>query len=383
MTILKGRIVAADGVFKGALVVEEGRISRMGRTATGRGRVLDFGDAFILPGFIDLHVHGLLQFGVMDAQGIMGVAAAQPRFGVTGFTPGAASLSVERYLQFADGVRQAQREAPPASAKILGAHFEGPFIAPERRGGMDAAFLREPSLEELKLYLDRSAGSLKIMTLSPELPGALDVIRELRRHGAVASVGHSAADARQLDAAIAAGATHVCHLFNAFMRPSEFSTPPWTRDAVFAWLRRRRATCEVICDMRHVPPGVVRDAAAALGPSHLVAVTDGMTGAGLPPGASRLMDGREYTTDDGVGRLVSTGQIVGSVITMNRALANLVEQCGLSLPDAAKAASSNPARVLGLRAGVLAPGRPADIAVLNSACECVATFIDGRQVHGG
>ena len=383
MTILKGRVVAAEGVFNGALVLDGGTIARVDQASSGHGRVLDFGDALILPGFIDLHVHGLLQYGVFDARDIMGAAAAQPRFGVTGFAPGAASLSVERYLQFSDSVLQAQRQAPQGSAKVLGAHFEGPFIAPERRGGMDAAFLRHPSLEEMKLYLDRLAGALKIMTLSPELPGALDVIRELRRHGGVASVGHSAADPAQLDAAIAAGATHVCHLFNAFMRPSEFSKPPWTREAVFAWLRRRRATCEIICDMRHVPCDLVRDAAAALGPDHLVAVTDGMTGAGLPPSASRLMDGREYTTGDGVGRLVSTGQIVGSVITMNRALANLVEQCGLSLPDAAKAASSNPARALGLPAGVLAPGRPADIAVLNNEYECIATFIDGKQVHGG
>lgn len=380
--VIKGRLILPNGVRRGAVTVCSGRIAAVDATG-GVGTTYDFGDALVAPGFIDTHLHGIGPYGMVETDDLLGAAALQPQHGTAGFAPTAASLSVEGYVAFGRQVREARSLAQPGSADILGAHFEGPFINPERRGGMDARLLRPPDMDECRRYLDEAGDAMVMMTLSPELPGALEVVRLLRARGVVASAGHSVATREEIEAALGAGVGRICHLFNTIMRPSEFGTGAWTEESVFAFLSRRALDCEVICDMRHVSPENVRRAAEALGPDRFIAITDSMKGAGLPPGEHEMADGRRFTTRDGVGRLVSDGTLVGSVVTMEKAFANLVEHCGVDVPTAARYTSTNAARSLGILAdtGTVEKGKRANLAVLAADYRCVAAFVDGRPAH--
>ncbi len=392
MTTVRGRVVTPQGIVDGGVTFERGKITRVGPPGQSLGRVYDFGEALVLPGFIDLHMHGLGSNDVFAAEELAAVAKMQCRFGTTGFLPGVASLSAQRYLQFGRNVRQAQAIAGQdaeggGSAEIIGAHFEGPFVNPLGKGGMDAGFLRGVDLDECRRYIDEVGDVLKLMTLSPELQGGTDLVRLLRAHGVVASLGHSRATVDQLHAAVEAGLAHVCHLFNTFERISDDTHWPWGKGPsgglLDAILDNEKLNCEVICDLVHVGPEHVRLAAGRLGSDRFMAITDSLPGAGLPPGEYTMVDGRRFSTSYGAARLTSNGILVGSVLTMNRAFGNLLDRCGIDPPTAAKYTSTNAARALGLadELGSIEPGRRACLAVLDAEHECLATFVDGRLVY--
>ncbi|MEA1949752.1 MAG: N-acetylglucosamine-6-phosphate deacetylase [Planctomycetota bacterium] len=387
MTTVLGRAVTPDGIVDGGLSFEHGKITRVGPPRQNSGIVYDFGDALILPGFIDVHMHGLGRHDIYEAADMAAIAKMQCRFGTTGFLPTAASLSVERYLQFGRNVREAQATAGPESAEIIGAHFEGPFINPRSKAGMDADYLREISLDECRRYLDEAGDVLKLMTISPELDGGTDLIRLLRRHGVVVSLGHSRATVAQLYAAVETGLTQVCHLFNAFEREGNDPHWPWLKGPsvglLDAILDCEKISCEVVCDLVHVRPEHVRLAAERLGPERFMAITDSLPGAGLPPDEYTMIDGRGFSTTDGAARLTSSGMLVGSVLTMNRAFGNLVDHCQIDHVTAAKYTSGNAARGLGLAGelGSIRPGRRACLAVLDADHNCLATFVDGNLAY--
>lgn len=380
--IIKGTLLLPTGARRGAVTVHNGRIETV-NAAGGAGRTYDFGDALVAPGFVDMHLHGLGPYGMLDTEDILGASVMQPQFGTTGFVPTAASLSAEEYVRFGRNVREAQAAAEPGAARILGAHFEGPFINPLRRGAMLAERLRPATAEECLLYLEEVGGAMRMMTLSPELPGAIDVIRLLRRHGVIASAGHSLATENEIEAAIGFGLDHVCHLFNTFVRPAEFGNGSWSLESATALLARRKLDCEVICDMRHVAAENVRMAAAALGPDRFIAITDSMVGAGLPPSDYETEDGRRFSTRDGAARLASDGTLAGSVITLDKAFANLVECCGVHPATAARYVSTNAAKALGIlgEAGTLEAGKRANLTILDADYNCMATFVNGIPAH--
>jgi N-acetylglucosamine-6-phosphate deacetylase len=248
---------------------------------------------------------------------------------------------------------------------------------------MDEAYLRPVDLNECRRQLDQCGDVLKLMTLSPELEGAVELVRLLKAHGVVASLGHSRAQPHRLQEAVRAGLSHVCHLFNAFQRNESDRRWPWTPGLLEWILIGGELNCEVICDMHHVSPEFVRLAAKMLGPDRFLAVTDSLPGAGLPPNKYAMVDGREFSTETGAARLTSNGRLVGSVLTMNRAFENLVDRCGVDLADAARFTSSNAAGALGLadELGAIEVGRRADLAVLDAQYRCIATFLEGRMVH--
>ncbi len=387
MTTVLGRVVTPEGIVEGGVTFERGKITRVGPPGPSVEGDYDFGDALILPGFIDVHMHGLGRNGVFAAEELAAVAKMQCRFGTTGFLPGVASLPTERYLQFGRNVREAQAIVGRDCAEIIGAHFEGPFINHEGKGGMDAAFLRDVDLDVCRRYIDEVGDVLKLMTLSPELEDGTALVRLLRQHGVVASLGHSRATVAQLQTAVEAGLAHVCHLFNTFERASDDTHWPWrkgpTDGLLDAILDGGKLNCEVICDLLHVAPEHIRLAAGRLGPDRFMAVTDSLPGAGLPPGEYTMVDGRRFSTSDGAARLTSNGVLVGSVLTMNRAFGNLVDHCDIDLLTAAKYTSTNAAGALGLadELGSIEPGRRACLAVLDVDHECLATFVDGKLVY--
>ena len=390
MTTVHGKVVTPHCIVDGSVEFDRGIITRVGpsvRRAAGRAADdYDFGHALILPGFIDVHMHGLGESDVFTVEEMINVAEMQCRFGTTGFLPTAASLSAERYLQFGHNVRNAQA-ATRAAAEIIGAHFEGPFINPEGKGGMDENFLRQPDLDECRRYLDEVGDVLKRMTLSPELDGATALVELLSEHGVIASLGHSRATVAELNAAVTAGVRQVCHLYNTFERSGADPSWPWLKgpengllDAIF---ENGRLDCEVICDLVHVRPEHIRLAARRLGAGRFMAVTDSLPGAGLPPGEYSMVDGRRFSTESGAARLTSNGDLVGSVLTMNRAFGNLIDRCGINPVTAARYTSTNAAGALGLAAelGSIEPGRRACLAVLDAEYDCLATFVDGDIVH--
>jgi len=385
MTWLSGRVITPHGVQRGAVKIEGGRIASVSSRPIRAKTCRDYGDAYIVPGFVDVHVHGIGPHGFSDADEILGAARWEVRFGTTGFLPSVASCDEERYIRFGREIRKAQLEKRPDAARILGAHFEGPFINPERKGGMNAAYLRPMDIRECARYADELGNVLRMMTLSPELDGSEEVIRFLSDHGVVVSIGHSDASPEQLHRAVKAGLRHVCHLYNTFKRHTPTRQGLWVTDLIAAILAEDSLTCEVICDMHHVSPENVKFTARILGPDRFVAITDAMTGAGLPEGEYTTSDGRRYSTEGGIARVVPEGTVVGSVLTMDRAFRNLVEVAGVDPAIAARFTATNPARVLGLaqETGSIEPGKRADLAVIGDDYRVIATFVGGEQAHGG
>ncbi|HID10300.1 MAG TPA: N-acetylglucosamine-6-phosphate deacetylase [Candidatus Latescibacteria bacterium] len=381
MLVLRGTVVAPDGVHPGWEVRIEGeRISEVGPPSGQTSEeVLDFGEAWVMPGFIDLHTHGLGPHDPKSREGIVGMAEWKVRFGTTGFLPSLASATEEEYLRFLDDVRSVQDDPPEKGARVLGGHMEGPFVNPKTKGGMDERFLRLPDPEEYRKYL---VPQLKLMTLAPELPGALELIRALRDNGTVASAGHSDAGLEDMERAVEAGLSHVCHLFNAFPERPEREKGVKQPSLLEICLATEGLTAEVNGDGIHVHPLMIRLAVRAMGVENVVLITDSMEGTGLPEGVYRMTDGRRYRTRKGdVARLVDSPDIiVGSVLTMERGVKNLAELCGFSLHVASRMASLNPARVLGMEKeiGSIEPGKLADIAVLDHEYRVVMTLVGGE-----
>lgn len=383
MKYIKGRIVTPNGIVSGAVGVDHGRIIGVGSTATDE--VFDYGSNLVVPGFIDIHIHGIGPYTMFSEGDIVCAAKLQLKYGTTAFLPTAASMTDAAYMEFAENTLSAQKRARGKGAIIIGAHFEGPFINPAKKGGMDAKYLQSMSLQSCCRYVE--TGVLKYMTLSPELPGSEEVIRHLVKSGVVVSLGHTKATREEMLSAVDSGASSVCHLFNTFDRTGELEPGVWKPGLVESILVNNNLSCELICDMNHVLPEYVRLAEASLRPNRFIAITDSMTGAGLPPGDYQMVDGRRYSSRSGANRLLDEpgkNGLVGSVITMNQAFANLVEVCGFDPVTASRYTSTNAALLFGLdrEMGSIEPGRKANIAVLNEHYDCLATFIDGGKLYG-
>ncbi len=385
MKYIKGRIVTPDGIVIGAIAVDRGRIVQVESADGTSGEVFDYGSNLVVPGFIDVHVHGIGPYTMLGEDDIVGAAKLQLKFGTTAFLPSIGSISNAAFIEFAQNIPNAQKRARGTGATIIGAHFEGPFINPEKRGAMEAKHLQPMSLERARQYVD--TGILKYMTLSPELPGSEEVIRYLVQNGVAVSLGHTKATRGELLSAVAAGATSVCHFFNTFDRTGEVEPGVWQPGLVEFILENKNLSCELICDMQHVMPEYVRLAEASLRPHRFMAITDSAVGAGLPPGEYQLLDGRWYSTVSGANRLrdePDKNGLAGSALTMDKAFANLVKVCGFDVVAAARYTSTNAARMLGLEneMGAIEPGMKANLAVLNERYECVAAFVEGEKLYG-
>ena len=358
-----------------------------------------FHNHYIVPGFIDVHVHGVNGVDVLDgADSVRTVAATLPRYGVTAFCPTTVACGPEALRRTLEQVRNL-REAPAGrGARVLPAHLESNFINPEYRGAQPLVCLRSPrsplrvaqrrdggsrrggrntfTAGDILHEIDRAAPDVGIVTLAPELDGGLDLVRWLTARGHRVSLGHSGAGYEEALAAIAAGATQATHLFNRM--------PPFGHRApglVGAILQTDEVAAELICDGIHVHPAVVRTAIAAKRPSRVLAITDGTAASGLPAGARAMLGGQPITVRDSAAFL-DDGTLAGSVSTMDGVFRMLVGPIGLSLVDAATLCSTTPARELGLVGhGVLAVDVVADLLVLDAQLSVVQTYVGGELVY--
>lgn len=354
-----------DGVVSGDVEVVDGAVTAVGVGPAGRS-------GLAIPGLIDLHVHGGAGVDFMDADPDAYRRAGRQLLS-TGVTAYQAALmcAPTRALERALGILGALQAGD--GPRVLGAHLEGPFLAPERLGTHNPEHRRDPDTALLARLID--AGPVAEVTLAPELPGALDLIALLTSRGIVAAVGHTDATAAQARAAFAAGAAGVTHLFNA-MRPLHHREP----GVAGAALDTADVTLELIVDGHHLAPEIVRLVwRAAQG--RVALVTDGTAAVGMPAG-TYVMGDIELVVRDGAVRN-RAGALAGSALTMIAAVRN-VHALGVTLTDAVAAATRVPARLIG-RAdlGVLHPGAAADLVVLDDHLDVRETFVAGDRRHAG
>jgi N-acetylglucosamine-6-phosphate deacetylase len=345
---ISGRVVRPGAVLPGYVEVDGPTILDV----TEQGRA---GADIIVPGFVDLHCHG--GGGHTFTRGDFAEARAAAEFHLRhGTTTMLASLVSSPY----ELMHEATTAYLPlvADGIIAGVHFEGPYLSHARCGAQNPAHLRDPALEELTTLV--GVGGVRMVTIAPELPGALDAIRFLAGRGVVAALGHTDATYEQTLAGVAAGATVGTHLFNG-MRPAHHREP----GPVVALLNSPSIVCELVADGIHLHDGMLRFAAHAAGPDRSALVTDAMDAAGMPDGRYEL-GGQAVTVADRVARLARDGSIAGSTLTMDAAFRQAVG-AGLDLVTAATMAATTPARALGLanELGALEAGLRADLVVLS------------------
>ncbi|MFI7542913.1 N-acetylglucosamine-6-phosphate deacetylase [Actinoplanes sp. NPDC049599] len=345
---ISGRVVRPGAVVPGYVEVDGPTILDV----TEQGRA---GEDIIVPGFVDLHCHG--GGGHTFTQGVAAQARAAAAFHLRhGTTTMLASLVSSPY----ELMRSATAAYLPlvADGTIAGVHFEGPYLSHARCGAQNPAHLREPSQAELTTLV--GLGGVRMVTIAPELPGALDAVRFLADRGVIAALGHTDATYEQTLAGIAAGATVGTHLCNG-MRPAHHREP----GPIVALLDSPTIVCELVADGVHLHDGMLRFAAHTAGPDRTALVTDAMDAAGMPDGRYEL-GGQEVTVADRVARLARDGSIAGSTLTMDAAFRQAVG-AGLDLPTVAAMAATTPARTLGLahELGALEAGLRADLVVLS------------------
>lgn len=366
------RIVTPGGTVAGEVAVSSGRIASVG-PGTGSGDVVDLGRSWLVPGFIDTHVHGGggAQFNTTDADEILAAAAFHASHGTTGML----ATTVAAPLSSLSASLEVIASCVGRSG-ILGAHLEGPFVSSRFPGAMDPTVFLMPDGPDLARLLEAGGGCIWMMTVAPELPRALDLASALVEAGIVVSLGHTDADFSVASAAIGAGARAATHLFNA-MRPLHHRDP----GVVGAVLDSPQVSCELICDGVHVDPVALRLALRSKRVSGVRLVTDAMAAAGMPDGNYRLGSTGVVVSR---GRATVTGShaIAGSTLTMDAAVRNAVRFLGVRVEDAVVMASLNPAVLLGIgdRKGAIAAGMDADLVVLDDELRVQRTMIGGEWV---
>jgi N-acetylglucosamine-6-phosphate deacetylase len=394
MIVLAGAdLVLADRVVeRGTLVLVDGRIEAIDTRAidgpAGAERI-DCSGHVIVPGFIDVHVHGVEGIDVLDGgAAVADVASRLPKFGVTGFCPTSVACDPSALSDLLAAVTAAQSARPPRSARVLPAHLESNFINPEWNGAQPKGCLRLPpsgvappasghsnggfSAAEILEVISRHRTATGIITLAPELPGGLDLVRSFVAAGHRVSIGHTGASYDEARAAIAAGVCHATHLFNRMS--SITSRSPGVVGAV---LESDAVAAEIICDGFHVHPALVALAIRAKTARRMMAITDGTAGSGLPVGARARLGGQEIVVTERTAELAD-GTLAGSILTMDAAFRTLVERLGVALPDAVRLCSTTPAAELGLlEVGAITVGNLADLVVFGPGFGVTQTYLAG------
>ena len=364
------------------LIIENGQISeissRASHTIPTNATLVDFGDAVLAPGFLDIHIHGGTGLDVMRA-----AVAELPRLGqflashgVTGYFATTVAAPLDATCAALDRLADLIENKSPAGkstveARPLGIHLEGPFLSHKRRGVHPPEYLVEPTVPIFERLWQAARGHVRMLTIAPEIPGAMEVIAEAARRNVCVSIGHSDAELSVAREAVKAGAHHATHTFNA-MRPLDHRNPGIIGEV----LSDDTITADIIVDGIHVSPEVVKLFLQAKGPERAVLITDAMSATGMPEGRYQLGPIQVDVKD---GKATAGDSLAGSVLTMDRAVRNVTKFSHWTLREAVRAATLNPARAVGLstKYGKLAPGTEANFVVLSPAGEVLRTVVGG------
>jgi len=378
LLIRGGRVLQRHGWSPATDVrIEEGLIDRIDKDlAAPGGRVIDARDCIVVPGFVDLHLHGAFGFLCESGQpeALVEISRRLPEVGVTSFLPTIAALPRQRLQRVVEAIAMTAGAEP--GARILGIHLEGPFLNRHCAGAQNRRWMRPPDLTELDELLARGNGLVRMVTLAPELPGALPLIAALSERGVTVALGHSEATEEETLLAVDAGATHVTHLFNA-MRPFHHREP----GLVGVALSESSLTVELIADGHHVHPRAIDLAWRSRNGNGIVLVSDAVA-LGAPEGEYEFL-GKRYRIQAGAVRLAGNGRLAGSCLALDAAIRNLVRW----LPRVAHerifwAASTEPCKAIGAdELGTIEPGKIADLVVLDEAYTVQYTIVGGKVVY--
>ena len=360
------------GFVHGGFVVEQGRFVEVfeGERAGG----MDLGGALVIPGLVDLHVHGSAgaDFSDGDDEGLRRMARYLASRGVTSFAPTSMTLPYETIGEAIDTARRLRHAPPPDGARCAGVHLEGPFFSEKKKGAQNAAYLREPDFEAFSALYERSGGLLRQVDLAPELEGAAEFTKKAKKLCRV-SVAHTDASYDEARAVFEAGATHLTHLFNA-MPPIHHRRP----GVIGAAAEREDVCAELICDGYHVHPSAVR-MAFRLFPGRICLISDALRCCGMPEGSYEL-GGQEVFLQEGVARLAD-GTIAGAASDLFCDMQNAI-RFGIARDEAIRAATSVPARELGCvdEIGAIAVGCFADFVVCDGDLNRQAVYLGGQKL---
>lgn len=375
--IINAKIITPTGVVENGAVLFDEHIRWVGTVRdcdqTKFNNIIDAQGLYVGPGLVDMHIHGVGGVDVMDAtpDALLTMSTVLPQYGVTSFLPTIISAPWSSMSRALENIRAAQT-VNLSGARVLGAHLEGPFLNPAWAGAHAKSALQLPDFSILQEFLD----VLRVVTLAPELAGGGQFIHSASKHQElVLAIGHSNVSFEQAQEAIERGIRHAVHIFNA-MHPLHHREP-----GLVGAILAHQLSAELIADDIHVHPGLYKVLLQSLGVEKLILVSDAMRGTGLGEGRFEL-GGQEVTVANGAARLAS-GQLAGSILTLDQAVRNFRRSTDIGLPEVIALASQNPARLLGLsQKGSLQKGKDADIIVFDDDIRIAATFLGGNLVHG-
>lgn len=388
-----GNIVLPNKILTdGQIIAEDGRIVFVGKRENidldidgDADHVFESDEGYLWPGLIDIHIHGAGGADVMDGsdETLTNIAKTLLSYGVTGFLPTTLSAPIEslkkileiianyKITKSEDG-RDGSNESNGIEAEILGVHLEGPWLNPNYKGAQNESFFQFPQKGEGRTLFNSAQGELKLVTIAPEIINGFEMIKELKETGVIISIGHSGATYEEINKAVALGATNITHTYNAM---SGFHHREL--GVVGSALLIDKLHCELIADGLHVHPLAIKGLYKLKGTDNIILVSDGISAVGMPNGIYDL-GGLEVRCEDGAARL-NDGTLAGSLLTLNKAVINMMSYVEVSIWEAVSMASLNPARLLGLdrEIGSIEVGKRANIVAVDNNGEVKSVWIDG------
>ena len=373
LILTNAKIVLPDRIITGAILLNDGKIKKIyeGRMVGELGGI-DVEGRYIVPGFIDVHIHGAGGADAMDntEEALRTISKFIAQHGTTSFLATTLTSSKETLKEVLEKIGKLQNENIEG-ATIFGAHMEGPYFDVQYKGAQNDKYIKPAGIKEIEEYLNVKPGLVKLFSMAAKGEGALESIKFLKENGVVVSVGHSGVSFEEVQAAVKAGISHSTHTYNG-MKGFTHREP----GVVGAVMLNDSVNAEIIFDKIHVHPEAVRLLIKTKGVDRVVCITDAMCATGLPDGNYKLGELDVYVRD-GQARLISNDALAGSVLTMDKAFKHLIE-LGYSLFDAVKMTSTNAAKEFGLNAGVLQEGKDADIVLLNPDYSVEMTIVKGE-----